>query len=421
MEFTLTPQSVGNQMAGVLAIGRDVSARRKAEHANAALQLQVQQMQKLEALGRLAGGIAHDFNNFLTIIAANAQMARMELIAGHPAVQSLDQINEASQRASAMVRQILAFARNQSQERQVLRLEPVVRDALKLLRSALPLSVHLEASLDSKAPRILANVEQIHQILLNLGTNAAHAMGERSGHLEVTLDAVSVSADAAVKTPGLRTGRYARLTMRDNGQGMDAATLERIFDPFFTTKPHGRGSGLGLAIVQNIVKNHDGTISVQSQPGQGTVFHVYFPAIAAEQTVEEPGVGEVPNGRGEHILLVDDDPSFAESAQRLMECIGYRVSVCASAEDGLKFLRTAEKRVDCLLSDLALPGMSGLELAAEWHRLQPGIPMVLMSANACVLSLESLQAFGVHDFLEKPFTLRLLAQSLERALRAARQ
>jgi two-component system, cell cycle sensor histidine kinase and response regulator CckA len=233
--------------------------------------------QKMQALGRLAVGIAHDFNSFLTTIIANCQVARTDLVLGHPAIQSLDQINEASQRAARMVRQIIAFARDECQNRQVLDLEPVVRDVLKFVGSTLPASIQVETRFAPKCAKVLVNVEQIQQALLNLVTNAAQAVAKSGGTLKVSLDSLQVEDAFVANNPGLRIGTYVRLTVADNGEGMEAPTLQRIFDPFFTTKPPGQGTGLGLFIVQSVMTDHDGIVSVQSEAKQGTAFHLYFP------------------------------------------------------------------------------------------------------------------------------------------------
>jgi PAS domain S-box-containing protein len=416
MEFALTPEFEANRVSGLFAIGRDVSARRKAEAAAAALELQLHRAQKMEALGRLAGGIAHDFNNFLTTIMANCQMARMDLVSCHPAVVSLDQINEASGRAADLVRQILAYTRNQSPGRHVLNLEPIVRDAVKLLRSIVPAAISIEARLDPNCLPVQANVEQIHQVLLNLGTNAAHAMQDMGGALEIALEPVNVDEALAARHPGLRVGAYVRLKMRDHGCGMDAETLHRIFDPFFTTKSAGEGTGLGLSVVDSIVKSHDAIITVQSEIKKGTFFHLYFPVVPGGAARAEADLSVLPHGNGQQVLLVDGDPALTESAKRLCEKLGYQASVCASAVEALSWFRAAPAKFDCVISDLAMPDLNGLELAAECGQCRPGIPFILMSSTPSVLSADSLKALGVGDFILKPFAVRALAEALHRAM-----
>ena len=298
MEFTIAPHVHDGQVCGVLAIGRDVAARRRAEQAQAALEVQLRRAQKMEALGRLAGGIAHDFNNFLTVIMGNCGMARMALVDGHPAVDNIEEINKTSHHAAELVRQILAFSRHQKQERQPHDLKPIVRDGLKLLRSMLPNGLKIKSHISMGCPKVLANPEQIHQVLLNLGTNAAHATRGRDPRLDISLEAVRVDDLIAASNPDLHRGLYARLTVGDNGHGMDAATVERIFDPFFTTKPAGEGTGLGLAVVQGVMKNHEGAVTVYSEVGKGTRFHLYFPAIDSSdaESLEEPDLEAFQSG-----------------------------------------------------------------------------------------------------------------------------
>jgi CheY-like chemotaxis protein len=319
-----------------------------------------------------------------------------------------------------MVRQILAFSRNQAQERQVLKLEPVVRDALKLLRSMVPVTIHIEPHFDPECPAVLANVEQIHQVILNLGSNAAHAMRKNGGRLEIFQAPVSVDEALAAANPQLRRASYVRLTVRDTGHGMDSTTLDRIFDPFFTTKAPGEGTGLGLAIVHSIMRNHDGAISVSSEPGCGTVFELYFPAVAGIEVRSDADTTVLRKGKGQHVLVVDGDPALADSAKRLIERLGYRATACHSAADALDRFRADPKQFDCVLSDAAVPGLSGLELAAECHHFKPAIPVVLMSGSPSAIGIDSLRSLGIRDFILKPFPLQVLAETLHHSLAATK-
>jgi len=418
MEFTIAPHLRHNRVGSVLVIGRDISARRRAEQAQAGLEVQLRRAQKMEALGRLAGGIAHDFNNFLTVIVANCQMARATLVNGHPAVESLEEIDRAGHHAAELVRQILAFSRPQKQDRQVHQLEPVVKDAVRLLRSMLPPIVKIETRLAPDCAPVLANSEQINQILLNLGTNAAYAMRGKGGSIEVALGPVRVDEALTARNPDLRSGPYVCLTVSDEGHGMDSAMLERIFDPFFTTKPPGEGTGLGLAVVHGIMKNHEGAISVYSEPGRGTRFNLYFPASPDVNKRTNQLAQAAPRGQGQRLLFVDDETALTEIAKRLLETLGYRVTICHSAAEALALMQQTQERFECVISDLAMPGMNGLELARECQRLQPGVPFILTSGNNSVLTADSLRACGVCAFILKPFTLQAVAQALDRALSA---
>jgi PAS domain S-box-containing protein len=257
----------------VIGISVDITNRKRAEEAQL-------RSQKLEALGTLAGGIAHDFNNILVAITGNTRLAKSDLPRGHPAQESLDEIARAGARAVDLVRRILTFSRPYDHKREVMALAPVVDEALKLMRATLPQSIDIRARYDANLLPVSIDPTQIHQIIVNLATNAAHAIDTRAGHIDVAIEAATIGPDLASETPGLREGRYVRLEIADDGSGMDDATLERIFDPFFTTKPQGVGTGLGLSVVHGIVKSHDGAITVDSEPHHGTVFRLYFPAVS---------------------------------------------------------------------------------------------------------------------------------------------
>jgi signal transduction histidine kinase len=265
----------------------------------------------MEALGTLAGGVAHDFNNILMAISGNAELAMTELPADHPVRPNLDRIDKASTRASHLVRQILTFSRQQPPARAVIPLAREVEEAVKLLQATLPARIEIRSEYLPDVPPVSADPTQVHQILMNLGTNSAHAIGESSGIIELRLEGVDISGDWSEVTGGLPPGRYARLSVRDNGCGMDKATLARAFEPFFTTKGVGKGTGLGLSVVHGIMKNHGGAVTVYSEVGKGTAFRLYFPA--AERVLESaeapPRLGrqQAPPGSGERILYVDDE------------------------------------------------------------------------------------------------------------------
>ncbi len=417
MEFVMTPEFQGRRVQGVLAIGRDISERRKAERAQAALELQVRRAQKMEAVGRLAGGIAHDFNNFLSVIMANCGLARMDLVAGHPAVERIEQINKASQRAAALVQQILTFSRGREQERSVMNLKTVVREATTMLRSALPRSVEIRTVFAPDCPSILADAGQIQQVVMNLATNAAHAMKQKGGVLDISLDSFEVDEDFIAQNPDLQPGPHVRLTVSDTGHGMDNATLERIFEPFFSTKPQGEGTGLGLSVVHGIVKGHEGAINVYSEVGRGTSFKIYFPAAkGAERSGSERALSPTPLGNGEHILLVDDEPSLVECGERMLQRLGYRVTAVQSGGEALDLIRGGAHEFDCILTDLDMPEITGIALARECRGLVPATPVVLMSGYWGVTSPDLLRSHGIYDLILKPFTPHTLAEVMRRAL-----
>lgn len=417
MEFMVTPEFHGQQVQGVLAIGRDISARRKAECAQEALEVQLRRAQKMEAIGRLAGGIAHDFNNFLSVIMANCGLANMELVASHPVVERLDQINQASQRAAALVQQILSFSRAREQERSVIFLKTIVREAATMLRSALPRSVEIRTLFTPDCPPVLADAGQIQQVIMNLATNAAHAMKQKGGVLDISLDSFEADEDFVARNPDLQPGLHLRLTVSDSGHGMDTATLERIFEPFFSTKPQGEGTGLGLSVVHGIVKSHKGAINVYSELGRGTSFKIYFPAATgAEHAAHERQLAPIPLGGGEHILLIDDEPSLVECGQRMLQRLGYRVTAVHSASAALDLIRCGSHEFDCILTDLDMPGITGIALARECRALLPTTPVVLMSGYWGVTSPDLLRSHEIHDLVLKPFTPQMLAEAMKRAI-----
>ncbi|MES1168446.1 MAG: ATP-binding protein, partial [Oleiharenicola lentus] len=293
----------------ILTLAEDISEEQRAEEERALLEAQLRQSQKLEALGTLAGGIAHDFNNILTAIVVNQELAMMDL--EHPAElrERLGEISRASNRAKDLVRQILAFSRQQSEQvRAHQRLMPVVQEAMALVRASLPATIEIDQSLDAEAPPVLADATQVHQIVMNLCTNAAHAMRDRPGKLTVRLAARTLDEAQARTLPGLHPGAYARLTITDTGHGMTKAVLARIFEPFFTTKGPGEGTGLGLAVVHGIMRDHGGGIFVDSTPDVGTQFDLFFPAAPVTETGAPVVEAGIVFGHGESVLLVDDEP-----------------------------------------------------------------------------------------------------------------
>ena len=417
MEFVIAPAFDGKQVQGVLAIGRDISARRKAEQVQAVLESQVRRAQKMEAIGRLAGGIAHDFNNFLSIILANCGLARMDLASSHPAAERLDQIDQASKRAAALVQQILSFSRAPEQERCVMYLKTIIKEAAIMLRSVLPRAVEIRTLFAPDCPAVLADAGQVQQLIMNLATNGAHAMREKGGVLEISLDAIEADEDFIARNPGFRPGTYVRLTVSDTGHGMDAGTIERMFEPFFTTKPQGEGTGLGLSVVHGIVKSHQAAINVYSQIGRGTSFKIYFPAAdEVEHAGTERTLSPMPLGGGEHILFIDDEPSLVECGQRMLHRLGYRVTAVHSAGAALDLIRGGAHDFDCILTDLDMPETTGIALARQCRELLPDTPILLMSGYRGVTSPDLLRSHGIHDLILKPFTPHTLAEAVRRAI-----
>ena len=372
--------------------------------------------QRIQSLGTLAGGIAHDFNNVLTAVAGNALLAAEVLSEGHPAHRHLERIRQASARATDLVRRILTFSRDQEPQRRVLRLQDVVDEVLKLLASTLPATIQIQPRFTADVPSVLADATQVHQVVMNLGTNAAHAMGD-GGLLEIDLAAVQLDASAAsAVSPDLAAGRYVRLDVRDSGCGMDRETLQRIFEPFFTTKPVGQGTGLGLSVVHGIMKSHKGAVTVESEPGRGTTFMLYFPAVDAAVADGAPADPAGVRGRGERILYVDDEESIVEVGAEILETLGYQVTGVTSSVKALEAFRSSPDDFDAVVADLTMPGLSGLALARRMRAIRPGLPFVLTSGYVRTEDAEAVEGLGAIELVPKPAVLGELGTALRRLL-----
>jgi signal transduction histidine kinase len=390
---------------------RDLTERRQ-------LEAQFRQAQKMESIGLLAGGIAHDFNNILSAIYGNLCLAQMEAANQPEVLELLGNISDAAKRAGDLVKQILTFSRQNKQEREPLKLNSVVPEALKLLRASMPATIRIEPEL-TDTPTVLANATAIHQVVMNLGTNAWHAMRDQPGTLRLDMHVLEVDEDFAAAHPGLHPGRYVRLSISDTGHGMDAATVERIFEPFFTTKPVGEGTGLGLAVVLGIMQSHDGAITVHSEPGQGTTFHLFFPVFAAAATPIENAAPAIPRGQGEHILFVDDEAVLADVGRKMLERLGYVVTAKTSAQEALAAVRAQPGAFDLVVTDLTMPGVDGLKLGAQLLQAQPRLVMLLSTGYSGVITPEAARELGFRGLLVKPATARALGEAVHRALHPA--
>jgi two-component system cell cycle sensor histidine kinase/response regulator CckA len=404
---------------GVSNLCRDIRARVRAEEERRMLEAQLRQAQKMDAVGTLAGGIAHDFNNILGAIIGNAELVRQDLGAQHPALESLEEIRKASQRAKTLVNQILAFSRQQPLPRHALSLAPVIEEAVKLLRATLPAGIELATNLAEDAPQVLAAATQLHQVIVNLCANAWQAMDGKPGRIDIVLEGMNL--DAA--TEGLQPGRYAYLSVRDTGSGMDAATQARIFEPFFTTRAAGQGTGLGLSVVHGIVEGHQGAILVQSAPEGGTTFHLYFPAAdpAAETVPPKPESTAPQRGNGQHVLYLDDEEALVMMVPRLLERLGYRVSGYTSAKEALAAVRADPGQFDLVVTDYNMPGMSGLDVADELARIRPDLQVAVTSGYISDELRQKAPASGVQHLIYKPNTVEELCDAVHRLTREIRR
>lgn len=387
-------------------------ARRQAEETRRTLEAQLRQAQKMEAIGTLAGGVAHDFNNILSAILGNVELARLENPPGPITANCLHEIKRAGIRAKDLVRQILSFSREQSAERAIISLGPVVEEVVALMRATLPAGIRIEASITEDTPKVLADSTQIHQVLVNLCTNAWHAMEESGGKIEIALLPVRLSAEEAQQLSGLRPGIYSRIIVRDTGKGMDKETLEQIFDPFFTTKAPDKGTGLGLSVVHGIMQSHDGAIRVESAPGQGTSFYLCFPAVEAAIEKEEPAVSEVQSGGGQHILFIDDEKPLVFIASRVLKHLRYQVTGFTSPEEAIVEFQNNPGKYDAVITDMNMPGSSGLKVAEEIRKISGNVPIILTSGYITENLSSKAKRIGVTEMLYKPTPLEDLSAML---------
>jgi PAS domain S-box-containing protein len=414
----------GNERSLVVVIG-DLTERERAEQERRVLEQQLREAQKMESIGTLASGIAHDFNNVLASIVGNADLARGDIEAGdvERAQRALALIRSAAERARKLVRQILTFSRHDPPQPVVQALQPVIDDALNLLRSTLPAQVTIERRMADAALSVRIDATQLEQVVLNLCTNAWHAIGDRPGRVEIGADLVMLQEADGIRL-GLPPGRHVRLSVSDDGCGMTEATRRRIFDPFFTTKPPGIGSGLGLAMVHGIVQSHGGAVTVDSVPDQGTRFDIYLPQANPEPEPEPAAANEVRvevapapgGGRGERVLYVDDDPVMPIVVHRLLERAGYVVACFADPETALAALQRPQSHFDVVVTDLNMPRMSGLDLARSLTRSHPGLAVVLTSGLVTDELRAEARRQGVTEVLEKENSLTELPPAVRRAL-----
>jgi len=408
-ETTISPVfGPSGEIVNYVAVKRDVTKEQ-------ALEQQYLEAQKMEAIGTLAGGIAHDFNNILAVIMANAQMLEFSGTLDSEARETLNQIVTASKRARRLVRQILAFSRRGPQEKIVMNLKPVVKETLGLLRASLPATIRLEHGIAASTGLLFADPTQMQQVLMNLCTNAAHAMEPGGGVLRISLADARVDEGSALLEPGFAPGDYVRLSVADTGQGMPPWVLNRIFEPYFTTKEIGKGTGLGLSVAHGIVKAHGGAIKASSAVQQGTVFDVYLPAVKAEEA--EAGKTELPlvGGTG-RVLFVDDEPALTLMGRRILGQLGYTVQTADNPVEALEAVRSNPGGFDLVITDLTMPEMTGTQLAGRLREIRPDLPVVLCTGFSDRVNEGMLKGMGLRGLLLKPLTIQELAHAVRVAI-----
>ncbi len=414
VEYSVAPLRRGSEEgAGCVVAFADVSSKLELEQ-------QLRQAQKMEAIGTLAGGIAHDFNNILSVIIGYAEMAALNLPPESEATKAIEEVTRAGSRAADLVRQILTFSRRSEKSFQPLRLQGLLKEALKLLRASIPTSVEIQQNIDSTCRSVLADATQMHQLIMNLCTNAYHAMLEQGGTLKVSLSEVELGPGDLGNKIELQPGVYVRLLVSDTGHGMDKATMAKIFEPYFTTKTMGQGTGLGLAIVHGIVKAMKGAVTVYSEVGVGTTFHVYFPLAPGEAAppavTAEQGI---PRG-SERLLVVDDEESLAQLFAQILSSLGYQVTIFTNSLEALAFFEKAPEAVDLVVTDMTMPHLNGTQLAQRLTAIRPELPVILCTGFSELLDESTIHSCGIQAMVMKPVSRARVARVIREVLEAAR-
>ncbi len=408
--------ATGSIRRALLNAEAELAERTRAEHDRRQIEEQLRQAQKMEALGTMAGGIAHDFNNILTAIGGNVELAMASGASREEITQSLQEIERAHARARDLVQRILLFSRRQEPDRRSMQLGPVVREALALLRTSLPANIAMQVRIATDLPCVAADATQIHQIVMNLGTNAMHAMSASGGTLDVELDACVIPDGAAAPGTGLAAGRYVRFVVSDTGTGMSPEILARMFEPFFTTKG-AEGTGLGMPVVHGIVRDHGGAITVDSELGVGSRFTIHFPAVPNPAVDAVRQLIETPRGSGQHIIYVDDEESIVFVMTRLVERLGYRCTGFTDPAAALHAVRTDPQSVDAVVTDLEMPGINGVQFARALAEIRDSLRVAVASGR----DVDDRLALppNVVARLVKPATAHELGVTIDRLVRAA--
>ncbi|HPS87120.1 MAG TPA: response regulator [Spirochaetota bacterium] len=399
----------------IIGIFRDMTEARKSAIEKNAFETRLHHIQKMEAIGTLAGGVAHDFNNILTAIMGLTELSINTPSVVGPVRKNLEQILQSCYRARDLVSQLLSISYKGEKKLEPLNLTPVIKDAVSLIRATLPATILIRTIIDAELDTVLADKTQINQILINLCTNAAHSMDLMEGEITIKLLNMYIDNDYITTHPGLKEGWHVLIEVTDNGSGISPDIIDRIFEPFFTTKEKGKGTGLGLSVIHGIVNNHKGSISVQSEPGKGTVFEVFLPVTGEpsrhmEKTIEKPHSGNAT------ILLVDDEKMLTEINSSILESMGYTVLTCNNGSEALEIFRNHPGTINLVITDMTMPGMTGLHLTSEIRKINPHIPVLLCTGFNEQLTREKTEAAGIYEILMKPFTSLELGQAIKRGL-----
>ncbi|MEZ4526736.1 MAG: response regulator [Desulfobacterales bacterium] len=400
----------------VRGTARDVTERMQFEKEKAELEKQIRQSQKMQAIGTLAGGIAHDFNNILFPIIGYTEMVLERMAGDDPSRNDLEEVLRAANRAADMVRQILSFARQTEEEWKPMQIHPVIKEALKLLKTSLPATIEIRSDIPAGTDCVLADPSQIHQIVMNLCTNAYHAMRETGGVMGVSLESLFIDAKNSVPVHDMMPGPWFRLTVSDTGCGMAPEVMERIFDPYFTTRPMGEGTGMGLAVVHRIVSNLRGHITVSSTEGKGSVFQIWLPRLEPESGESEPEAAPEPAGGSERILVVDDEQQIVDMIRKMLDGMGYDVTVRYSSPDALEAFRVNPDRFDLVITDQTMPNLTGAEFCRELMKIRPDVRIILCTGFSDLISRKKAFDLGIRGFLMKPVEKKDLIRTIREVL-----
>ncbi|MFH0996010.1 MAG: PAS domain S-box protein [Pseudomonadota bacterium] len=400
--------NLNGEIEGIISIISDITDQKK-------LQTQLQQAQKMESIGSLAGGIAHDLNNILFPISGLSEMLLDDIPLNNPAYESIEQIHKSAQRGSDLVNQILAFSRQSNPKKLPIRIQSVLKEALKLARATIPMNIEIKSNIKPECGMVSADPTQIHQIAMNLITNAFHAVEQTGGTINLELKETEFGRDDLYDN-SIKAGKYACISISDTGTGIDQALMHKIFDPYFTTKELGKGTGLGLSVVHGISKEHGGDIRVYSEVGKGTTFNVYLPLLEAAKDSEAVAVTrKYPTGH-ERILLVDDEEPILRMEQMMLERLGYQVTVRTSSPDALEAFRAEPSKFDLVISDKGMPNMTGIHLARELISIRPDIPIIICTGFSDENDEQHTKEMGVKGFLKKPVATGDLAEMVRKVL-----
>lgn len=399
----------------VVSMAKDVTAQRHAAEERKRMESKLQQSQKMESIGTLAGGIAHDFNNILTAIIGYAQMAQDDSQPGSTLFDDLAQVLEAGNRAKSLVAQILAFSRQDDTERIHLQPARIIQETIKIIRPSIPATIDINQNIDSIDGLVFVDPTQLNQILMNLCTNAFHAMEATGGQLDISLKEVTLSNDELLHEPNVTGGKFAQFSVRDSGPGIDVKIKDKIFEPYFTTKEVGKGTGMGLATTHGIVKSYGGFISLYSEPGKGAVFHVFLPVEKSETVTVIDSIEHIPTGN-ERILFVDDEELLATVGKKMLERLGYSVTVKNSSLEALETFKNNPDHFDLVITDQTMPGMTGSEMSKEMLTTRPDIPIILCTGFSTIISEEKAKLMGVREFALKPLSKKAISTLIRKVL-----